>query len=447
MSLAPVRPGESTNEYHPSLSMPEINSQSSESKERLALSVAVEIDSNGALDASSLKLCASTIKFPMRLTYREAEEMLEFGLCGENGPDWGLGYLAKAARLRRKWRAKRGVVEHMLPYVSVKASEDPSVPVSVTPSGHSDGGSEVLVTEIMLLAGEAVGLFGKQNNLPLPYRTQLAPSRGELPANLNQILETLGGSDAIYSDLPGKFSTEDGQKGHPWCRNAYMRKFLKRVALKSSPGPHWGLGLDHYVQWTSPLRRHNDLVVHWQLKAWLLQQQDNKALTPPVQMEQRDQEVSVTFNENKTPGKGARSPQGSFPVKTHEEMVAFMTDRGIITRRAATVQRGGDSYWIYEFLRQSMRKGRVFEAVVIGPDRPSYETDWRVVLLELGVELPFSSLGIGADGSSQRVENGENLYLRVEACEPRTQKITLRRVDEKPPPSAGPPTSLSSLFV
>mmetsp|Transcript_52690 Transcript_52690/g.90474 ORF Transcript_52690/g.90474 Transcript_52690/m.90474 type:complete len:129 (-) Transcript_52690:205-591(-) len=128
-------------------------------------------------------------------------------------------------------------------------------------------------------------------------------------------------------------------------------------------------------------------------------------------------------------------------------MVAFMTDRGIITRRAATVQRGGDSYWIYEFLRQSMRKGRVFEAVVIGPDRPSYETDWRVVLLELGVELPFSSLGIGADGSSQRVENGENLYLRVEACEPRTQKITLRRVDEKPPPSAGPPTSLSSLFV
>jgi exoribonuclease-2 len=37
----------------------------------------------------------------------------------------------------------------------------------------------------------------------------------------------------------------------------------------STPGPHAGLGLDQYVQATSPLRRYLDLVVHQQLRAFL----------------------------------------------------------------------------------------------------------------------------------------------------------------------------------
>ena len=33
-------------------------------------------------------------------------------------------------------------------------------------------------------------------------------------------------------------------------------------------GPHSGLGIDAYVQVTSPLRRYNDCLVHRQLKAF-----------------------------------------------------------------------------------------------------------------------------------------------------------------------------------
>eukprot|EP00953_Heterococcus_sp_UTEX-ZZ885_P003639 2477-Heterococcus_DN1.PRE.1 len=39
---------------------------------------------------------------------------------------------------------------------------------------------------------------------------------------------------------------------------------MSGATVSAEPGPHWGLGIDGYVQWSSPIRRFNDLLVHWQ---------------------------------------------------------------------------------------------------------------------------------------------------------------------------------------
>jgi exoribonuclease-2 len=77
------------------------------------------------------------------------------------------------------------------------------------------------------------------------------------------------------------------------------RKKLRPSAVRSSPSPHAGLGLELYCRATSPLRRYLDLVAHQQLRAFLtggnlLGQEEitarigaSGALTPAIQKTER----------------------------------------------------------------------------------------------------------------------------------------------------------------
>jgi exoribonuclease-2 len=97
--------------------------------------------------------------------------------------------------------------------------------------------SRELVTEAMLMAGEAVARLALEQGIPIPFTTQDPPETEERP-----------------QDLAGMYD---------------LRRFLRPSEQSSMPGPHAGLGLEVYVQATSPLRRYLDLVVHQQLRAHL----------------------------------------------------------------------------------------------------------------------------------------------------------------------------------
>ncbi|VFP87280.1 Exoribonuclease 2 [Candidatus Erwinia haradaeae] len=46
-----------------------------------------------------------------------------------------------------------------------------------------------------------------------------------------------------------------------------IRRFQLLSEIKTTPGPHFGLGLDVYATWTSPIRKYGDMVNHRLLKA------------------------------------------------------------------------------------------------------------------------------------------------------------------------------------
>ena len=98
--------------------------------------------------------------------------------------------------------------------------------------------SRDLVRDAMLMAGEAVARFAFENNIPLPYTTQDAPSE-PLPA----------------ASTPSEFFA--------------LRRKMSPSRQSGTPGAHFGLGMGMYAQATSPLRRYLDLVVHQQLRAFL----------------------------------------------------------------------------------------------------------------------------------------------------------------------------------
>lgn len=71
-------------------------------------------------------------------------------------------------------------------------------------------------------------------------------------------LNTLTGFRQLHQQLDSLSS--------PWLENR-IRRFQSFASVSTSPRPHFGLGLDIYATWTSPLRKYGDMINHRLLKS------------------------------------------------------------------------------------------------------------------------------------------------------------------------------------
>jgi exoribonuclease-2 len=112
-----------------------------------------------------------------------------------------------------------------------------------------------------------VAAHGKRTALALPYRSQ-ASSTLPSPAELAAL-------------PPGP------------VRHAALKRCLSRGTLGTTPAPHFSLGLEAYVQATSPIRRYSDLLVQRQLAA----QQNGEAPLLESQLAQQLAEIEAPLRE------------------------------------------------------------------------------------------------------------------------------------------------------
>ena len=197
---------------------------------RPALSFGIRLGCDGAV--RNYEICLSQIQVNYRLTYDDADEMLELGAEAQ------LTAIARAAQWRYAWRMAQGAIQIGLPEQDIKViDETPHLRVI------EDTPARQMVAEMMVLAGEVAARFACQNGIPVPYRLQPAP---ELPPP--EVLD-------LYPQGP--------------VRSFAIMRCLSRAEVATQPGRHTGLGLDAYCQVTSPIRRYLDLVAHYQIKAFL----------------------------------------------------------------------------------------------------------------------------------------------------------------------------------
>ncbi|MGD2104029.1 MAG: RNB domain-containing ribonuclease [Anaerolineae bacterium] len=185
-----------------------------------ALSFGIDVDGGGYI--SGMDVVPSWVRVT-RLTYAEAETRLD---------DAPLDDLSRLARDFEARRRENGAIHLQFPEVRVRVV-DGTVTIRRLPALRS----RALVREAMLLAGAATASFAAEEGIPLPYAAQDPPDTEERP-----------------QDLAGMFE---------------LRRHMSRSEYSSKPGRHAGLGLERYVQATSPLRRYLDLVVHQQLRAYV----------------------------------------------------------------------------------------------------------------------------------------------------------------------------------
>jgi ribonuclease R len=122
-----------------------------------------------------------------------------------------------------------------------------------------------LIEECMILANVEAARFLLKNKLPAPYRVHASPPEGKLEA-LRQFLRGQG-IRVPWRDDPQPKDFEEvvlQAQGRP-DEHLIMAVLLRSQSLAAyQPGNegHFGLALDAYTHFTSPIRRYPDLLVH-----------------------------------------------------------------------------------------------------------------------------------------------------------------------------------------
>lgn len=210
--------------------MPPRLSEGPGSLQRTGVSCAITVAINVADDAS----LASWEVFPSRvaprdfMSYEASTEALAAG-------DPALQAMMDIARRRAAKRRADGALDLQRAEYTWRGNRPAAIDYETLPTRR-------LIEEAMILANEAIAREGIRLGLALPYRAQHAPAVDVRP--------DMTPAEQVDVVLP----------------------HLRAATVSSCPAPHAGLGLDAYVQTTSPLRRVADLLVHMQLHAVFLGQ-------------------------------------------------------------------------------------------------------------------------------------------------------------------------------
>lgn len=227
-----------------------------ENEIRLTLSVLIELDADG--NTKNYKIVRGYIKSQKRFTYKQAKEVLD---KKEKSPHFNaLKRMEKLCHILKKKRFERGSVDLALPDIVILV-DDKGKPYDYEEIEYDI--THQLVEEFMLKANEIVAKDFASKNLPSVYRIHETPS----PENLEDFYALARSLGFTVSDKP---TVEDIQrlfslaKKTPYAQQlsiAYIRSMKLAIYSHQNVG-HYGLALENYCHFTSPIRRYSDLIVH-----------------------------------------------------------------------------------------------------------------------------------------------------------------------------------------
>lgn len=185
-------------------------------------------------------------------------------------PDWGesLRCLDEIAEMLSRTRRQAGAIALELPEVEILL-DDEGRPIDARLRGRNR--AHLLIEEAMLAANRAVARaldFAERETI---HRVHPPPS-GQKLAALSGLLDRLG--VGVEGDLaePGVLAKVlDDVQGMPSEERIHVAalRSMSQARYEAESRGHYALRFDHYVHFTSPIRRYGDLEVHRALKRML----------------------------------------------------------------------------------------------------------------------------------------------------------------------------------
>lgn len=286
---------------------------------RPAFTFQAKIDESGKL--LSAEMMSSRIKVSERLDYEMADSLVA------KGDEYWKTFATIAEHLKTQ-REKNGAVNLPFPRMNVELHGEE---IRLVPDERGSS-AQMVVSEMMILANRIAAEYLSKHELPAIYRSQKAP------------------------DPPIEQRAE--WKPHHLYE---ARRSFSRSAQGFEPALHSGLGLDAYVQATSPIRRYRDLIHQRQIKHHL---QTGETLYGNEQMEEI---LTIT----------------STPVSQAEKM-----------------ERNRKGYFLHKLLNQS--RGQEVDAIILGATTDRYVLQLVDTLRE--VDVPQGSATLKAPGEKVRVK-------------------------------------------
>lgn len=259
---------------------------------RQTLSVDVYLDDQAhVLDVD---FYPALIRSAARLTYDDALLLLQAAEDGELGlplPEPGelshsvlmnvsipelvkrLQGLDRMAKARARERMAQGGIDFEHPEAKVVLGSDHEV---LTVELRSKNAATMLVEEAMILANELVAAYTFEQQVPSLYRVHEAPAADTLAA-LVPLFAQFNWFDEVDTrrfvagdtyQLQRVLVLVEGRL-EQYLVTSLLLRAMKRAHYEAQCEPHYGLGLDTYSHFTSPIRRYPDLVVHRALRSQL----------------------------------------------------------------------------------------------------------------------------------------------------------------------------------
>ncbi|MBE2894282.1 exoribonuclease II [Spirabiliibacterium falconis] len=247
---------------------------------RPALVCWLDLDTAGNL-ISEATFQTAWIESKAKLDYDDVSDWLE-----SNASTWQpendmirtqIEQLHQFALSRMTWRRNNALLFNERPDYTFELAQDGEVKAIHAKHRRI---AHKMVEECMILANTAAAFYLTQNTKCGIFNTHGGFDKKFLQQAQDYLLTTLNlQSD---SEEAASFSKEQLSKLANYRamrqtldqKNLYaaelrLRRFLQPAEFKTKIAPHFGLGLEGYATWTSPIRKYSDMVNHRIIKAYL----------------------------------------------------------------------------------------------------------------------------------------------------------------------------------
>jgi len=356
--------------------------------DRLVLVAELLLGEDGELRES--RFHRAIVRSRARLSYEDAAAFMEKRDRGLAAVDPALAdaldLLAEAAARLRARRLREGSIELELPEPVIVLGDD-GRPVDARRAPRTV--AHRAIEEAMLAANRAVARWLAGLGVAVPHRVHAPPSESALAA-LGELLARVGLSEGA-GEVPSRrelVAALAAAVGTPSERLVHWTALRSMKQARYSPQPqgHHALGFEHYLHFTSPIRRVADLVVHREVHRVLA---------------------------------GRPQPDGALERVERACVRASLCER--IAQQAERAAREVKQAALLE-----SRVGEEFDghvsgvgesAVFVALDAPYVEGMLEVIELGRGFVLADDGLALVAPRSGRRVSLGDRIRVRVAAVD------------------------------
>lgn len=360
------------------------------------LTFATLFELNEKFEIVHYSIARTIIHSDRRFSYEEAQQVLE---TGEGDYAEELKTLDRIAKDIRAKRMKKGAIAFEKAEVRFKL-DDNGKPLGIVLKVRKD--AHLLVEDFMLLANETVAKYGAKlrqgkKQLPFVYRIHDEPSMEKLE-QFSAIASRFGHAIKFDNEKDVAFTINNILKkveGKPEANvieTMAIRSMAKAEYTTENIG-HYGLAMEYYTHFTSPIRRYPDVMVHRLLEHILTQ---------------------------------------SEVIVDKEEIEARCKNSSLMERKAMEAEREATKYKQIEFLQDKV--GEEFEGIVAGVIAKGIFVEMNenkcegMVSLEMLGEEDFTfderMLRLTGTRSGKRYELGTPVKVKILSAD-----LALRRID------------------
>ena len=234
--------------------------------DRLCLVCDMAIATDGSIKRA--RFYPATMRSHARLTYTQVGRFLQGEEVAKPLRPYQkeLKELHKLFLVMREARAERGAIEFESSETRIVFNDQRKID-KLLPIERND--AHMLIEECMIAANISAARYLHRNSMPGLYRIHEGPGADKL-LDVRKFLgqrglSLSGGDQPEPADYARTLASAAGRADYPVIQTVMLRSMNQAVYSTRNAG-HFGLALEEYAHFTSPIRRYPDLMVHRAIK-------------------------------------------------------------------------------------------------------------------------------------------------------------------------------------